>query len=97
MTAENLFLDTSGLLCAHDETDFRHEKAVEYFRSARRFVTTNYVLAEFVPLSQSRGYDRAESLTYIRDLLFLPRLELVWIDETRHQAAMKLLENRLDK
>ena len=95
--ADNLFLDSSGLLCAHDENDFRHQIAVEYFRAARRFVTTNYVLAEFVPLSQARGHDRAESLTYIQDLLLLPRLELVWIDETRHEAAMKLLENRLDK
>lgn len=97
INADNLFLDTSGLLCAHDENDFRNKTAVEYFRSAHRIVTTNYVLTEFVPLSQKRGHDRAEFLSYLNDLLLIPRLQLVWIDEAQHAAAMQLLQNRLDK
>lgn len=96
-SADNLFLDTSGLLCVHDRNDFRHQTAVECFQTARRLFTTNYVLAEFVPLSYKRGHGRAEVLEYLRDLLLIPRLELVWIDNARHDQAMTLLENRLDK
>jgi len=92
-----LFLDTSGLLCIHDEDDFRNEKAIEFFTKAKRLLTTNYVLTEFVPLSYARGKNRTESFSFINDLLFVPRLELVWIDENYHNQAMKLLENRLDK
>jgi predicted nucleic acid-binding protein len=52
---ERLFLDTSGLLCVHDQDDFRNAQAIEIFTGAKFLLTTNYVLAEFVPLSQTRG------------------------------------------
>ena len=94
---ERVFLDTSGLLCAHSQNDFRHATAVAYIQQAQRLMTTNYVLAEFVPLAQVRGHDREESLSYINDLLLVPRLEIVWIDEILHGRAMRLLEARLDK
>ena len=97
MTNDWLFLDTSGLLCIHDENDVRSKKAIEYFTSAKRLLTTNYVLAEFVPLSYSRGKNRRETIAYVKDILQIPRLELVWIDESYHNRAMELLENRLDK
>ncbi len=92
-----LFLDTSGLLCIHDENDVRNKKAIEYFTSAKRLLTTNYVLAEFVPLSYSRGKNRRETITFVKDILQISRLELVWINESYHNQAMELLENRLDK
>lgn len=92
-----LFLDTSGLLCIHDSMDFRNEKAIGYFTNAKRLLTTNYVLAEFIPLSQSRGKDRKETLSFIKDILQVPRLEVVWIDNDYHNQAMELLEKRLDK
>ncbi len=92
-----VFLDTSGLLCIHDKDDYRHEKAVERFVEAKRLLTTNYVLTEFVPLSSARGKNREESLSFVDDLLLVPRLELVWIDEQYHNLAVELLKNRLDK
>ncbi|MGI8787754.1 MAG: type II toxin-antitoxin system VapC family toxin [Pyrinomonadaceae bacterium] len=97
MTNDWLFLDTSGLLCIHDQKDFRNAQAIEIFTGAKRLLTTNYVLAEFVPLSHARGKNRRETLSFINDLLEIPRLELIWIGENLHNQAMELLANRLDK
>ncbi|MFN2393661.1 MAG: type II toxin-antitoxin system VapC family toxin [Pyrinomonadaceae bacterium] len=97
MMNDLLFLDTSGLLSIHDEKDFRNQTAIEFFTKAKRLLTTNYVLAEFVPLSYVRGKNRKETLSYINDLLQVARLELVWVDERLHAEAMRLLEERLDK
>lgn len=94
---EQIFLDTSGLLCIHDGKDFRNRKAIEFFTDARQLLTTNYVLAEFVPLSYARGKNRRETLSFINDVLKVPRLELIWISDDLHNKAMNLLENRLDK
>lgn len=94
---EPLFLDTSGLLCLHDEDDFRNAPAIEIFTGAKLLLTTNYVLAEFVPLSHSRGKNRQETLSFINDFLEVPRLKLIWIDADLHNQAMELLANRLDK
>lgn len=68
-----------------------------YFQAARRLFTTNYVLAEFVPLATTRGLRCENTLEFLHDFILLPRLELGWIGETRHTTAMTLLENRLDK
>lgn len=92
-----LFLDTSGLLCIHDQDDFRNAQAIEIFTAAKFLLTTNYVLAEFVPLSHKRGKNRQETLSFINDFLEIPRLELIWVDENLHNQAMELLANRLDK
>lgn len=97
MTNNKRFLDTSGLLSLLDASEVRHEKAADSFRAAIGLVTTNYVLSEFIPLSTSRGFGRSESLSFLNDLVRLPRLELVWVDEPLHTAAMELLESRLDK
>lgn len=95
--SDALFLDTSGLMCLFDQNDFRHEQASEFFKSAKSLLTTNYVLAEFVPLTHVRKLRRENSLNFIKTLIPLPRLELVWIDELSHNQAMEMLENRLDK
>lgn len=97
MTKNKTFLDTSGLLCLFDASEMRHELAANVFRSATSVVTTNYVFTEFVPLSAARGFDRRGCLTFLNDLVLLPRLELVWVEGNLHDAAMALLENRLDK
>lgn len=97
MTSNPLFLDTSGLFSLFDEGDARHQKAVEIFSNAKSLITANYVLAEFVPLTHVRGLNREKSLNFLRDFVLLPRLELIWIDEGRHQKAMDLLHHRLDK
>lgn len=97
MTSDELFLDTSDLLCIFDRADSRHQTASVLFRQSKKLLTTNYVLAEFLPLVMSRKLHRTSSLFFLRDLVLLPRLQLVWIDETLHERAMKLIENRLDK
>lgn len=94
---DDLLMDTSGLLCIFDKANALHQTAVGYFNQAKSLLTTNYVLAEFVPLVVTRKLHRTSSLFFLRDLVALPRLELVWIDETTHEKAMRLIENRLDK
>src|SRR5262245_59316302 len=97
MMNKGLFLDTSGLLSLFDEGDARHQEASEIFAKAHFLLTTNYVLAEFVPLTHVRGLNREKSLGFLQGLVLLPRIEVVWIDEKRHQESMNLLNHRLDK
>ena len=97
MSPDSLFLDTSGLLCLFDEADSRHAETAKFFGQAHRLLTTNYIFAEFVPLSQTRGFKRADTLNFLIDLCGLPRLESIWIDEDLHNRAMNLLKNRSDK
>ena len=92
-----LFLDTSGLLCLFDEEDYRHQEAARLFKEADQLLTTNYVLTEFIPLTQTRGFSRNDSLEFLLALSNLPRLELIWIADDRHNRAMNLLKMRLDK
>ncbi|HEX8845565.1 MAG TPA: PIN domain-containing protein [Pyrinomonadaceae bacterium] len=92
-----MLLDTSGLLCIHDAHDFRHAAASALFRAARQMLTSNYVLAEFVALAQARGFPRAGALDLVIDLQAVPRVEVVWVDETLHNQAVALLQARHDK
>lgn len=92
-----MFLDTSGLLCFFDEKDSRHTAAVRLVKSSNLFVTSNYVLAEFAPLCQTRKLNRENTLEFIRVLKKNPLIEVVWIDENLHQRGFELSEQRLDK
>ncbi|MCG3144539.1 MAG: tRNA(fMet)-specific endonuclease VapC [Gammaproteobacteria bacterium] len=92
-----MLLDTSGLLCFFDDDDQRHQDAVAFFHAAASLVTHNYVLAEFVPLCQSRGLNREKTLTFVRSLLGNPLVEIVWSDDSLYERALTLLEARLDK
>jgi predicted nucleic acid-binding protein len=55
------------------------------------------VLAEFIPLCQSRRLNRHQALKFASDLLENISIEVVWVDETLHRAAHALLLHRLDK
>lgn len=92
-----MFLDTSGLLCFFDNRDFRHAEASAYVESANIRLTTNYVLAELIPLCQVRGLNRDKTLEFIEILVKNPLLEIIWIDEDLHNQGFELLQNRLDK
>jgi predicted nucleic acid-binding protein len=70
---------------------------VAFFDAATMKLTHSYVLAEFVPLCQARGLNRAGALAFAADMLDNPQVELVWVDEFLHRAALSLLESRLDK
>ena len=92
-----MLLDTSGLLCCADTADSRNLSAREFVEAAPILVTHSYVLAEFLPLCQSRGLDRARILRFAFDLIEDTDVEVVWVDATLHHAAMTLLWQRLDK
>lgn len=93
MMSDRLFLDTSGLSCLFDEGEMRHTQAEEHFKSAKSLLTTNYVLPEFVPLTHARKLRRENALQFLKTLILLPRLELVWIGDVYHNQAMELLES----
>lgn len=92
-----MLLDTSGLLCFFDARDFRHQQARSLVEETQTLITRNYVLAEFVPLCQSRGLGRRETLGFALNLLNNPLIEIIWADDVLHRAAHALLEARLDK
>jgi len=92
-----MLLDTSGLLCLFDRDDFRHEQAIRLFEGATRLLTHSYVLAEFVPLCQSRAFPRRESLAFVVDMLSSPEIDIVWVDEMLSRSALALLNARMDK
>ncbi len=92
-----LFLDTSGLLCLFDTGNNQHKDAGKHFKNAKSLITTNYILAEFVPLTHARRLKRANALNFLKTLILLPRIELIWVDEDLHNRAMRLLDSRLDK
>ena len=92
-----MLLDTSGLLCYHHHDERQHHNAVTFFRTAPGRLTHNYVLAEFVPLCQVRRLNRTDALAFVADLLDNPLVEVLWVDEILHRAALTLLQARPDK
>jgi predicted nucleic acid-binding protein len=93
----DMLLDTSGLLCCLDSAELRHRDAITYFEAGLRKVTHNYVLVEFVALAQARKYPRDVSLSFVADVATHPDIEVIWVDENSHAAALALLRAQLDK
>ncbi|NOT60437.1 MAG: type II toxin-antitoxin system VapC family toxin [Acidobacteria bacterium] len=92
-----MLLDTSGLLCLLHKDEPQHAETNRLYAQARKCLTHSYVLAELVPLGQVRGLPREQVLGFLRDLVRVPRVEVVWVSRTLHQQAMDLLEARRDK
>jgi len=92
-----MLLDTSGLFCYYHRDEPQHIDAVTFFEAATTKLTHSYVLAEFVPLCQVRGLNRAGALSFVVDLLDNPHVEVVWVDEDLHRPALSFLQARLDK
>ncbi len=92
-----MFLDTSGLLSLHDRRDAHHVDAARLYAEAAHLTTHNYVLAELVALINARKLPRESGLRYVADLLQHPAVEVLWVDQPFHVAAMQLLAHRLDK
>ena len=44
-----------------------------------------------------RGLPRAPALAFIVDLIGNPLIEMIWVDEILHRAALTFLQTRLDK
>jgi predicted nucleic acid-binding protein len=64
-----MLLDTSGLLCCLDASDFRHQDAVTFFEAANVRLTHNYILVEFVALAAARRLPRNIALLFAETLL----------------------------
>lgn len=92
-----MFLDTSGLLCLARDAEPHHDRAVELYQTAARRLTHGYVLAEWVPLAQTRGVARPVALRFAAKLIDSPNVEVVWVDEALHRQAADLLAARPDK
>jgi predicted nucleic acid-binding protein len=92
-----MLLDTSGLLCCFDADEARHAEAVQFYEAAPLRLTHNYVLAEFVALTQARRLPREASLSFATELTIDADVELVWIDRQMHDEAMQVLRTQLDK
>ena len=90
-----VFADTSGLLALLSTTDENHARAKHAFSNLRvrqaLLLSTSYVLVETYALVGRRlGLDAVRS--FRAD--FAPLIEVVWIDETLHNAGLDLLFNR---
>jgi predicted nucleic acid-binding protein len=92
-----MLLDTSGLLCYFDRSEIRHGDAVTLFQAAPSRFTHSYVLAELIALCQVRGLNRARALAFAADLIDNPEVDVVWVDEYLHRAALAFLQARSDK
>ncbi len=92
-----MLLDTSGLLSLHHAAEPCHRLATDLFENIIVRLTHSYVLAEFVPLAQSRGVPREPALVFLSDLQIADEVTMIWVDEVLHNEAMNLLLNRLDK
>lgn len=91
-----MLLDTSGLLCLIHRDEPQHEEAKQLYASAINRLTHSYVLDEFIALAHSRKLPRRESLAYSSSLLDSAKVEIVWVGETLHRAALNLLRARMD-
>lgn len=90
-----VFADTSGLVALLSTTDDNHARAKRAFGNLRArqalLVSTSYVLAETYALVGRRlGLDAVRS--FRAD--FAPLIDVVWVDETLHNAGVDLLLDR---
>jgi predicted nucleic acid-binding protein len=92
-----MLLDTSGLFCYFDEAAPHHAESDVYVAAAADLLTHSYVLAEFVPLTESRRLDRQKALEFVTEIQDNPSFDVVYVDESLHRAAVALLRQRLDK
>ena len=87
-----VFADTSGLFALLSTTDDHHARAKRAFGNLRArqalLVSTSYVLVETYALVGRRlGLDAVRS--FRAD--FAPLIDVVWVDETLHNAGVDLL------
>jgi predicted nucleic acid-binding protein len=92
-----MLVDTSGFFALFDRTDPFRDAAQTHWATARRRVTHSYVLAEFIPLAQTRRRDRAKAVQFLEAVQDDPSLKIRYVDKKLHLAAVALLRQRLDK
>ncbi len=92
-----MLIDTAGLFALFDQTDPNHADAHAYVSAATRRLTHSYILAEFVPLAQTRRRPRALALSFLRGVQENLTFEIIDVDRDLRQAALDLLLQRPDK
>ena len=92
-----MLLDTSGLLCFHHRREPQHAEAVQLFKSAAVRLTHNYVLAEYVALARIRRLPRQAVLSFVHDLQDNTAVQVIYVTESLHRAALLHLQQRPDK
>lgn len=103
MAARNsLFIDTSGWAYLVDRHNPLHDRVRVVYQNAlhqqRLLVTTNYVIAELVPLLASRSrIPRQQIFTFVDALKTAPHIEIIHIDANLDTSAWVLLKARIDK
>ena len=92
-----MMLDSSGLLAYVDDGDPAHEDAVAFFAAADVLLIHSYILAELIPLFQTRGVPRRRSLELQSKLLGSSEVRMSWVDGRLHETTLTLLNDRMDK
>lgn len=92
-----MLLDASGLLCLHHKSKPFHRQACNLYKNGKIRLAHNYILAEYVALTNARRFPRLTTLTFVADLLENPDIRTVWVDEPLHREAIRLLMARQDK
>jgi len=92
-----MLLDTSGLFCLLHQREPQHLTAKKIYSDAVVRFTHNYILDELVSLAHSRHIPRPGTLNFSQQLLDDSSIEIIWVDEARHQQALDLLFARPDK
>ena len=98
----DIFADTAGWGHLVDPTQTYHEQAATIYRQARqqgrRFITTNYVLAELVALLISPlRIPRPQLIAFIAGVKASPHVDIVHVDRALDAQAWQLLTERPDK
>ena len=98
----DIFVDTAGWGHLVDPTQARHVQAATLYRRSkqqgRKFITTNYILAELVALLTSPlRIPRPAIIAFLNSLKTSPYIDIVHIDVTLDEQAWQLLSQRQDK
>ncbi len=98
----SLFVDTSGWACLLNRADPIHQAMTTTYQTAiaqkRTLVTTNLVLAELLPLLDSRAkIPRAQVIRYVDTLRASPFVTISHIDQLTDVEAWELLKQYADK
>lgn len=101
-TKNSLFVDTSGWAYLVDRHNPLHQEMRAVYQHAlnqrRLLVTTNYIIAELIPLLTSRSrIPRQQIFAFVDALKTAPHVEAIHIDATLDAAAWVLLKSRIDK
>lgn len=98
----DIFVDTAGWGNLVDAKQAYHYGAAEIYRASEqrggRFVTTSYILLEFITLlSSPLRITRPKSIQIIEGLRASPHISVVHIDKELDDLAWQLLKQRPDK